>query len=583
MIKIAIPLLHISDPILAENFYCNQLGFKKTFDYRPFGEKGPCYFGLIRDGVRIHLSSFPEDGKPGNAVVIIVDNVDILYDEFVMKGVNTDLAPTHQSWGNREMYIKDGDNNSIRFTQTTYMKKIFLLLLLPVQLVAQKDHATLLRQFMTGQHDYFRFNGNILIAKEGNIIYQQDLGYADFNSKRPLNDSTAFELASLSKQFTAMGIMILKERKGLGYEDKVKKFFPGFPYPTITIRQLLTHTSGLPEYEQQFDKKWDHRKIAFNKDLLDMLRQEKDSLFFTPGSKWRYSNTGYALLAAVIEKVSGERYNDFMKKNIFQPLGMRHTFIYNTRRSDGKIPANYALGFVYADSLKRYLLPDSIPKLDMVYYLDGIVGDGCVNSTTVDLLKWDQSLYNSKLVSKPTLDEMLSPLVPVSANDSTIFYGFGEMVQPKSPGGKIISHTGGWPGYSTLLVRWVDKKETIIVLSNNQTMNGQIRAGIESILEGEELVMPYDHKEIKIEPGLIDRYLGKYTAFLTLVLIKKDGKLYRHRDGTADIELKPESATKFFYGDGTDRQVDFEVDNTGKVIKAWFINTGQKGELKKIE
>src|ERR1700684_3056961 len=128
------------------------------------------------------------------------------------------------------------------------MRKVLLLLLLPVSLIAQKDYSSLLKQFMTGQHDYFRFNGNILIAKRGIIIYKQDLGYADFNSKRPLNDSSVFELASLSKQFTAMGIMILKEKKLLSYDDNVKKFLPDFPYENITLRQLLTHTSGLPSY-----------------------------------------------------------------------------------------------------------------------------------------------------------------------------------------------------------------------------------------------------------------------------------------------------------------------------------------------
>jgi uncharacterized glyoxalase superfamily protein PhnB len=117
MIQVAIPLLHVANPVLAEKFYCDQLGFKKTFAYQPFGETGPCYFGLIRDGVRIHISSFPEDGKPGNAVVLVVDNVDMLFEEFVTKGVQIDLTPTDQSWGNREMYIKDGDNNCIRFTQ----------------------------------------------------------------------------------------------------------------------------------------------------------------------------------------------------------------------------------------------------------------------------------------------------------------------------------------------------------------------------------------------------------------------------------------------------------------------------------
>ena len=329
---------------------------------------------------------------------------------------------------------------------------------------------------MTGQQDYFRFNGNVLVARSGNIISHQALGFADFNTKRALNDSSVFELASLSKQFTAMGIMILKEKKLLGYDDNVKKFIPNFPYDNITIHHLLTHSSGIPSYEDQFETRWDHKKIAYNKDIIEILRQAKDTLFFKPGSKWKYSNTGYALLALIIEKVSGMSYNDFMAQDIFQPLGMTHTFVYNDRRSTGKIPPNYALGFVYSDSLKRYILPDSLPRLDFVYYLDGIVGDGCVNSTTIDLLKWDRALYTNKLVSRSSLDEMFSPQMQISARDSFGFYGFGVMVQTKSPKGKVISHTGGWPGYGTLLVRRVDIDETIIVLSNNETMTGQIRA-----------------------------------------------------------------------------------------------------------
>jgi CubicO group peptidase (beta-lactamase class C family) len=463
------------------------------------------------------------------------------------------------------------------------MKKLLLLILFPLSLSAQKDVGALLKQFMTGQHDYFHFNGNVLAADGGIPFYQQSLGYADFNSKRMLNDSSVFELASVSKQFTAMGIMICKERGLFSYDDNIKKFFPGLPYNNITVRHLLTHTSGIPSYEDQFEKKWDRKKIAFNKDVIEMLSGVNDTLFFKPGSKWQYSNTGYALLASIIEKVSGMSYNDFMAKNIFQPLGMTHTYIYNSRRTTGKIPANYALGFVYSDSLKRYILPDSLPAADMVYYLDGIVGDGCVNSTTLDLLKWEQSFNTTKLVNKSSLDEMLSPLVQMSQRDSTNFYGFGVMVQPNSLNGKIISHTGGWPGYATYLLHREKKNETLIVLSNNETLSGQIRASLESILNGEDLLMPYEHKEIKINPVLVDRYVGKYSAFLTLVLIKKDGKLYRHRDGTPDIELKPESGTKFFYGDGSDRQIEFEVDSNGKVTKAWFINTGQKGELKKID
>src|SRR5213075_2392311 len=154
-------------------------------------------------------------------------------------------------------------------------------LFLPLSLLSQTPSA-LLRQYMTGQNKYFQFNGNILVAENGAAVYQQALGYADYNTKRMLNDSSVFELASLSKQFTAMGIMISKEKKQLSYDDKVKKFLPDFPYDNITIRQLLTHTSGLPAYEDQFEKRWDHNKIAHNKDIVDMLNQVKDTLFFSP-------------------------------------------------------------------------------------------------------------------------------------------------------------------------------------------------------------------------------------------------------------------------------------------------------------
>ena len=283
------------------------------------------------------------------------------------------------------------------------MNKILLLLFFPIALTAQDKHAQLIAQYLKGQHDFFKFNGCALVAQQGKPIYQEALGYADFNEHRKLNDSSVFELASVSKQFTAMGIMILKQAGKLSYDDPLIKYFPAIPYKNITIRQLLTHTSGIPGYEEQFEKRWDHKKIASNSDVLEMLAREKDTVFFQPGTAWRYSNTGFAVLASIIEKVSGLSYNDFLAKNIFKPLGMNHTFIYNTRRSAKKIPANYALGFVYSDSLHRYIVPDSLPELDMVYYLDGIVGDGCVNSTTGDLLKWVNALGNKKFWLVKTL------------------------------------------------------------------------------------------------------------------------------------------------------------------------------------
>jgi hypothetical protein len=134
-----------------------------------------------------------------------------------------------------------------------------------------------------------------------------------------------------------------------------------------------------------------------------------------------------------------------------------------------------------------------------------------------------------------------------------------------------------------LLIRKPEAGETIILLSNNESNLPFFRAAIESILNNEKLEMPYEHKEVNIDSKLIDDYVGKYFAALTMEFVKKDNKLYRRRQGTADIELKPESPTKFFYSDGTDRQIEFVRDANGKVTKGWFINMGQKGEMKRVE
>lgn len=462
------------------------------------------------------------------------------------------------------------------------MKKLFLFLLIPTITFAQKTTPQLLDQFLSGQAKYFNFNANVLIADKGNIILQKPYGFADYDTKRMLDNNSVFELASVSKQFTAMAILILKEKNKLSLDDSLRKFFPELPYYNITIRQLLTHTSGLPDYMDAMEKKWDHSKIAYNKDMIAFFAAEKTPVLFAPGAKWEYSNTGYAILSSTIEKASGKSYHDFLAENIFKPLGMSHTYVYNTRRTTHKIPGDYALGFVHSDSLHAYILPDKLPAYSEVYWLDGITGDGTVNSTTGDLFIWAKALFAHKLVSEATANEMLSPLMPTSTRPGAAYYGYGVSVEPKGAYGKIISHTGGWPGYATLLKNYVDSNKTLIILSNNESPNSFIAAGIESLLFGDTLVMPYEHKEVKIDTSLVRKYAGKYKAFITMEFINKGGKLYRHRDGTADIELKPESNTKFFYGDGTDKQIEFETDAAGNVTRAWFLNTGQKGELKKL-
>jgi CubicO group peptidase (beta-lactamase class C family) len=245
----------------------------------------------------------------------------------------------------------------------------------------------------------------------------------------------------------------------------------------MTIRHFLSHTSGIGEYEELIVKATtDPKKIATNDDIIAEFAKQKPSVLFKPGEKWEYSNTGYAMLASIVQRVSGKSFGEFLSENIFVPLDMKHSRIYKTRRSGEVIP-NYAYGFLYSDSLKKYVLPDSIKEHYYVYTLDGIEGDGAVNSTTGDLLKWDKALYTNKLVSKETLEEAFSS--GKLNNDSLHGYGFGWFIENDPDLGKIVRHTGSWPGYRNLVMRFVDKGDCVIVLTNTENPSARNTVGNE--------------------------------------------------------------------------------------------------------
>jgi len=462
------------------------------------------------------------------------------------------------------------------------MKRFFPFFLLVITgCTIKKGKDAGIDEYLLGQATYFRFNGNVLIAEKGEIVFQKSYGFADFDSKRMLNDSSVFELASVSKQFTAMSILQLMEKGKLKLTDSLRQYFPELPYSNITIRHMLTHTSGLPDYESAMNEKWDRSKIAFNNDMIAFLATEKLPVNFLPGTKWEYSNTAFAILASIVEKVSGQTFRDYLSENIFTPLGMQHSRIYNTRRSLKDTIGNYAYGFGYSDSLKKYILPDSDPNLGFVIYLDGIQGDGVVNSTTTDLLKWDRALKNHTLLSEATQTEMLKGQELMDTLNKS-FYGYGVMVV-KNVRGNFISHSGGWPGYTTFLIRNTDADRTIIVLSNNNANSPVIAGALEKMIMGDTVIMPYEHKEIKLDSAAIEKFTGTYQANSKIKLERRGVKLFRVLPSGGSLELKPESATKFFYSDGSDRQIEFELDEKNKIKKAWLIALGIKTELKKVE
>ena len=430
-------------------------------------------------------------------------------------------------------------------------------------------------------HKVNEFNGNILIAEKGNIIFKKSFGLANESTKQPLNENSIFDLASVSKPFTAMAIVVLKENGKLNYDDKMSKYIPELSnYDNVTVRHLLNHTSGLPDYFEIMDTVFDKSKIATNSDIINIFAKLKPHVLFEPNTKWEYSNTGYALLASIIEKVSGMSYGDYLHQIIFKPLEMTNSFVYNRRMSPKQID-NYAFGYIYTDSLKRNILPDSLAETKYVYWLDGIVGDGTVNSTTTDLLKWDRALYTNKLCSQASVKEVFKPVTLLDETKS--YYGLGWFIDLNKDYGTIVKHKGGWPGYVTFIDRHIDNDKTIIILQNTDRGNLPMQT-LRVILYNKNIPTTKTRLEIKLPEDILKQYIGVYEFDKdnTITYFIVDGELKAQSIHQPAFTVFAETETKFFHK-VVDAQQEFIKDKDNKVYKLIFSQGGQTIEAKKIK
>lgn len=315
-------------------------------------------------------------------------------------------------------------------------------------------------------HKYFKrrnekigFNGAVLFAENGQIVYKNAFGFADVRKKIKNKIDTKFQIASASKPFTSYAIMLLKQRGKLSYSDSVQHYFPTFPYKGVTIKLLMIHRSGLPEYFYFAEKLWkDRNKTITNKDVIDLMIEHHPQRYYLPDKKYNYINTNYCILAAIIEKISGMSFVEFMKEEIFDPLEMKDTFIYD--RSHEIEDKNYAVGY----ARRKRKAEDT--------YLNGVVGDKGIYTTVEDMLKFDQALYNGNPVEAEVLAGAFKPAHKrLYIHDN---YGFGWRINAKDSTNKIVYHTGWWKGYRSWFIRQLGEKKTIIVLSNmsNQSVFG---------------------------------------------------------------------------------------------------------------
>lgn len=349
------------------------------------------------------------------------------------------------------------------------------------------DVGTKTDNFLIEMYNNRFFNGTVLVAEKGKMVYHKNFGFANPETKEELSDIASFRLASVSKQFIGMGIMILQEEGKLKYDDPIQKYLPELPYKTVTIRNLLNHTGGLTDYMGLFQSNWDietpmeNRKTAFNKDLVAMYAEIKPEIDFEPGEKYEYSNTGYVLLGEIIERVSGQPVKRFLQKNIFDKTGMTNSQAFST--GDDFTVKNRVYGFEYTSD------GNSTTPNDWTF-LNGMIGDGGIYASAMDMFHWSEALATEKLVKKSTLQAAFKP---AKLNDGTQSdYGFGWGLRFADDGHlKSIQHTGSWVGFRTLIDKNLDEERTIILLSSNSTQvfNDLVR-GVATIWKGGEATAP---------------------------------------------------------------------------------------------
>jgi CubicO group peptidase (beta-lactamase class C family) len=297
------------------------------------------------------------------------------------------------------------------------------------------------------------FNGNVLVSEKGHVIYKGSFGYKDLITKELLEIDTPFQLASVSKQFTAVAIMQLMEKGLLKYTDHVYKHVPNFPFDSsITIFSLLTHSSGIPNYIYCLDKVYDKSQPLNNKIVVDLMGIHKPGINYLPNARFNYNNSNYMYLAYIVEKLSGMDFRIYSQKHLFEPAGMKNTFV-----CDPSKPLqlkNVAKGF------------DTPTRQSTIDYLDGVVGDKGVYSTVEDLLQWDKALNTNKLLKLETLANAFKPKLSFK-NLETKNYGFGWRINKLTDNSWVTFHTGWWHGFQTFYMHDALTNSAIICLSNH--------------------------------------------------------------------------------------------------------------------
>ncbi len=446
------------------------------------------------------------------------------------------------------------------------MKKIILLLsfFTLVTVKAQTDEQRVHKidsifQVFTNKN---MFNGSVSISRKGVNLLSKGYGMANFSFDVPNTAQTKFKLASVSKQFTAMAIMMLQEQGKLSTDDKLTKFIADYPNgDKITIHHLLTHTSGIYNFTnaEHYDS-----IMVFTHTLEQLISYFKNKkLDFEPGEKFSYSNSGYILLSYIIEKASGKTYPEFITSQIFEPLGMKNSGVFN----GNKVIKNLAIGYTRGDD-----------GLETAAYIDMSIpsGAGALYSTVEDMQLWDRSFYTEKLVKKSTIDKINTPFKET--------YAYGWMIDEyfKKP---WINHSGGIQGFATIINRFPQDELCIVILKNVDNYNiFPANKVCRAIMFGGSYELPVDHIATKIDKVIGQKLCGEYEldpAFKMVVSLEGE-KMFIQATNQPKLEIFCEGAYSYF-SKSVNAQIEFSKDKKGNISSLTLIQNGQQMPGKKIK
>lgn len=427
------------------------------------------------------------------------------------------------------------------------------------------DKKALMEELARKANEKGSFNGTWLYAENGEIVSKGAVGWVDAENTIPMREDTIFEMASVTKMFTATAVMLLVREGKLGLDDEYVKYYPEFPYKGVTIRHLLTHTSGMPEEFETAD--WvapiweEEHRIPACKEILRFIIESGKELDCAPGERFAYSDIHYCLLANLIEKLTGEKFEDYLKKNVLEPSGMKDSAILHTRR-DGRPSERIARNMVLEDD--EYVPSDASEAAPYVVGSDGLNGCDYLYTTIFDMLAWDRALREEKVLTREEQAVMFTPVKLNSgedyADEDGDGYGFGWGVKRDEEHGLIVSHSGGMPGLETWFEHYVDEDRTLVILNCRDYSDlrafGSFWEGLRAIAGDEEPepfaciedVMLKDPDKSKWESfcGKYERPEGEY--FIIDEVCMKDGELYANAviDGDeTEFRLYPTGENEF--------------------------------------